>query len=281
MSTVHIDTTRDDSCREVDARLRRTIDEYGVCTLTLDHEASLNGMTTAVADRLREHLRDAASDDAVRCVVLTGAGRAFCAGQDLRSNDKDLGADVVLGDYYAPLVLAIAESPKPTIAALNGVAAGFGASIALACDLRVASSEASMAFVFSRIGLAADGGASWFLPRITTPAIAAELLFFGRRASAEECRAIGLVSSVVPADQFRAHTETLARQLADGPTRALALLKRQLASSPSNDLRAQLAYELETQRDALGAAENVEGRSAFLEKRPADFRAALANDVRN
>lgn len=257
---------------DVDGRLRRTVDEYGVCTLTLDHAASLNGMTTAVADRMRGYLEDAASDDSIRCVVLTGAGRAFCAGQDLRSADKDLGADVVLGDHYAPLVLAIASCPKPTIAALNGVAAGFGASIAIACDLRVASHDASMAFVFSRIGLAADGGASWFLPRITTPSAAAELLFFGRRVDADECRDLGLVSSVVPAAQFPERTEMLARQLADGPMRALALLKKQLAASPSNDLEAQLAYELETQREALGAPENVEGRSAFLEKRSPDFR---------
>lgn len=247
-------------------------DEAGVLTLTLNTPETLNAMTSQVADALRQRVEGAAHEPETRCIVITGAGRGFCAGQDLTSDDRFMGVDLLLGSHYNPLITSIVGCDKPVIAALNGVAAGIGASLALACDIRVASASASLAFFFSKVGLAGDGGVSYFLPRLTSPGLAADLMLLGGRLSATEAREAGLVSRVLPDAEFQEGVRKVARSLADGPSEALALIKSQLRRSSGNDLAAQLDVEVETQSVAVTSAEYAEGRTAFLEKRVADFR---------
>ena len=256
------------------AGLRVERSESGVLTLTLDNPANLNAMTSQVADGIREAVQAAGPE--TRCIVITGAGRAFCSGQDLRSDDRDLGVDVLLGKHYNPLISSIVEARQPVVAALNGVAAGIGASLALACDLRVASDEASIAFLFSKVGLASDGGASYFLPRLTSPAIASELMLLGGRLSAEEARGMGLLNRVWPSEEFNAEVERIGRDLANGPAEAFRLIKEQLRASRDNTLETQLSVEIAAQSVAVESAEYAEGRNAFLEKRAPDFRRASA-----
>jgi 2-(1,2-epoxy-1,2-dihydrophenyl)acetyl-CoA isomerase len=278
MTHVHEATTERDveQFETASPGLTATRDEAGVLTLTLDAPETLNALTSQVAGALLREVEGAAQDPRTRCIVITGAGRAFCAGQDLRSDDRFMGVDVLLAEHYNPLITSIAGSDIPVIAALNGIAAGIGASLALACDIRVASASASLAFLFSRVGLAGDGGASYFLPRLTSTGVAADLMLLGGRLSAEEARAAGLVSRVLPDEEFRVGVEEIARSLADGPSGAYALIKSQLRQSSTNDLVAQLQVEVETQSVAVASAEYQEGRAAFLEKRRADFRSCGA-----
>ncbi|MGZ3585705.1 MAG: enoyl-CoA hydratase-related protein [Candidatus Limnocylindrales bacterium] len=245
----------------------------GVLTLTLDRPEALNALDRTLKRELLAAFRAAAQDGAVRAVVLTGAGRAFCAGQDLREaglSGAAIGREV--RERYVPLILAIARLEKPVLAAVNGVAAGAGLSLALACDLRLASSAASFLCAFGRVGLVPDSGLSWFLPRLVGPGRAAEMVLTTEPVDAATAERIGLVNRVVAADALVAETQALAARLAAGPPIALGLAKRALARGQVTDLEAVLEYEAELQTAAGRSRDHAEGVAAFLEKRPARFR---------
>jgi 2-(1,2-epoxy-1,2-dihydrophenyl)acetyl-CoA isomerase len=244
----------------------------GVATLTLNRPAALNALDASLKASLLAVFRSLARDAAVRVVVLTGAGRAFCAGQDLREHASNAAATTAeLRSVYNPLILAIRGLEKPVIAAVNGVAAGAGVSLALACDLRLAAAEASFVLSFARIGLVPDSGATWFLPRLVGPARAAELAFLGDPVGAEEALRIGLVNRVVPGDALAAEARALAQRLASAAPRALALTKRALNRCIDATLDDQLEYEAILQGLAASTSDHSEGLAAFREKRPPRF----------
>lgn len=244
-----------------------------VATITLDRPEALNALTIPMKVALLDALRSIAADTSIRAVVLTGAGRAFCAGQDLRERLEPgappLGEE--LRERYNPIVLALRALPQPVIAAVNGVAAGAGASLAFACDLRVAADSARFVLAFDRIGLAPDSGATWTLPRLAGAAKAAELALLGDAVTAEEALRIGLVTRVVPVAELAAAARTLALRLAAGSPAALAATKRLLGAAFERDLAAALEAEAAAQ-DALGrTTDHAEGIAAFTEKRPPSF----------
>lgn len=244
-----------------------------VATLTLDRPESLNALTVPVKVALREALETIAADRAVRAVILTGAGRAFCAGQDLAEREQPDAAplDVEVRERYNPLIRAIRSMPQPVIAAVNGVAAGAGASLAFACDIRIAAEEARFLLAFGRIGLVPDSGATWFLPRLVGPAKAAELALVGDTVDAKEALRIGLVSRVVPADGLMPEARALAARLAEGAPLAMSLTKRALERSMTVTLDEALDREAELQGQAGASADHAEGLAAFREKRPPRF----------
>lgn len=245
-----------------------------VATLTLDRPESLNALTVPVKLALRAALEGLAADPAVRAVILTGAGRAFCAGQDLAERDSPDAAplDVEVRERYNPIVRAIRSMGQPVIAAVNGVAAGAGASLAFACDLRIAAEEARFILAFGRIGLVPDSGATWFLPRLVGPARAAELALAGETLDAQEALRLGVVSRVVPGDQLMREARTLAGRLADGAPLALALTKEALARAETITLDEALEGEAKLQGIAGASADHAEGLAAFREKRPPRFQ---------
>ena len=230
----------------------------GVATITLDQPEALNALNRALKSDLLGAFREAARDRAIRAVVLTGAGRGFCAGQDLRETTEPGAPSLatLIRDVYNPLVMRMRSLEKPVIAAVNGVAAGAGASLAFACDLRYAAEGASFLLAFGRVGLIPDTGATWFLPRLIGPARAAELMFTTEPLSASRAEQMGLVNRVVPADRLLDETRALALRLAEGAPTALALTKRALNRSLEVGLEDALAFEasLQGRGDGLGAA---------------------------
>ena len=246
----------------------------GVLTLTLDRPDALNSFDRRMKEELLAALRDAARDASVRVVVLTGAGRAFSAGQDLKERAAPRAADLSaeLRERYNPLVLAIHRLEKPVIAAVNGVAAGAGCSLALACDIRIASEAASFIEVFGRVGLVPDTGSTWFLPRLVGYARAAEMVFTTNPVDAAAAERIGLVNRVVPPERLLPEARALADRLAASAPLALGLAKRALHRALESDLESALEYEAQLQGIAGRSADHAEGVAAFLEKRPANFR---------
>ena len=244
----------------------------GVLTLTLNRPEVLNAITPALLDEVTESLREAAAGRSVRAVVITGAGRGFCSGQDLRAAAGEGGLDVgaILREHYAPAIRAIRSMDQPVVAAVNGVAAGAGFSLALACDLRIAAESASFVQAFVRIGLIPDLASTYFLPRLIGPARAAELMMLGETVDAARALALGIVNRVVPDAALAATAAELAGRLARGP-RSIGLTKRALEFSHENDLETQLAVEERLQTEATTTSDFVEGVSAFLEKRQATF----------
>lgn len=243
----------------------------GVLTLTLNRPEALNAFTREMLRELGAALRDAAKDPAVRVVVITGAGRGFSPGQDLNElEDGETSFRAVL-DNYNPVIQRIAELDKPVIAAINGAAAGAGFALALACDLRIASEAAVFVTSFSRIGLTADSGMSYFLPRLVGWGKAFELLALSPRLTAQEALDLGLVNRVVPAERFAEEVQALASQLADGPTKAYGLIKRTLRKAATATLGEVLEYEAYLQEIAGNTRDYREGVSAFKEKRPPVF----------
>jgi 2-(1,2-epoxy-1,2-dihydrophenyl)acetyl-CoA isomerase len=249
----------------------------GVTTLVLSRPERLNAITAAMHADLRDALAEAAADDGVRVVVLTGEGRAFSSGQDL-TEDLPRGADgrVDLGPPlerdYNPLIRTLTTFPKVTVAALNGPAVGAAANIALACDLVVAARSATLHQAFARIGLVPDAGGTWWLPRLVGPKRALALMLLAEPVAAEEARAMGLVSHVFPDESFAQAVADLALRLATGPALAYRLIKRAAAASLDNDLQAQLALEAALQREAGRSDDFAEGIAAFLQKRPPAFK---------
>ena len=250
--------------------------EAGVATLTLNRPRAYNACTRELALRLQHLLREASDDDAVRAVVLTGAGKAFCAGQDLGElvGDDAPPMGQILKEHFNPIIRAIRDCAKPVIAAVNGVAAGAGANIALACDLVVASERASFIQAFSKIGLIPDSGGTWTLPRLVGWQRASALAMTGEKVDAERALAMGMVYRVVPHDALADEVAALAVTLATMPTRALALTKRALEASATNTLDEQLALEDELQLEASATDDYAEGVEAFLAKRPPVFKGA-------
>jgi 2-(1,2-epoxy-1,2-dihydrophenyl)acetyl-CoA isomerase len=249
----------------------------GVLTLTLNRPEVLNAITPSLLDELTDSLRAAAAARTIRAVVITGAGRGFCSGQDLRAaasaGDGGLDVGAILRDHYAPAIRAIRSMDQPVIAAVNGVAAGAGFSLALACDLRIAAESATFVQAFVRIGLIPDLASTYFLPRLIGPARAAELTMLGETVDSVRALQLGIVNRVVPDAELAAAASDLATRLARGP-RSVGLTKRALEVSLQNDLEDQLAVEERLQTEAVGTADFVEGVSAFLEKRPATFTGA-------
>ena len=254
-----------------DLRVER---DGAVATIVLDRPDALNALTVPLKEALLVAFEEVAADDAVRAVVLTGAGRAFCAGQDLRER---LEPDALpLGDEirarYNPLIRAMRALPKPIVGAINGVAAGAGASLAFACDIRIAAEGASFLLAFGRVGLIPDSGATWLLPRLVGAAKAAELALTTEPLSAADAERFGLVAKVVPAAELLPVAGALAARLAAGAPVALALTKAALEKSWAATLDAQLETEAELQGRAGATADHQEGIVAFLERRPPSFR---------
>ena len=244
-----------------------------VATLTLDRPEALNALTAPVKVALREALESIAADRSLRAVILTGAGRAFCAGQDLAERDEPDAAplEVELRERYNPIIRTLRSMGQPVIAAVNGVAAGAGASIAFACDIRIAAEEARFVLAFGRIGLIPDSGATWFLPRLVGSARTAEMALVGDPIDAEHALRIGLVSKVVPRNKLLAAARALADQLAAGAPLALAMTKQALDRTWSIDLDEALDGEAILQGIAGATADHAEGLAAFREKRPPRF----------
>ncbi len=251
-----------------DAVLQHSHD--GVLALTLNRPDALNAFNVEMKDALLKALRDAARDKSVRALVLTGAGRAFSAGQDLKeSGATDLGAE--LRARYNQIILAMRRLEKPIIGAINGVAAGAGLSVALACDIRIAAETASFIEIFGRVGLVPDSGSSWFLPRLVGPARAAEMILTTDSVDAQTAERIGLVNRVVPVDDLAAETAALAAKLAQAAPIALALAKRALNRAFESGLEEALEYEAQLQSIAGRSHDHAEGVAAFAEKRPPRF----------
>ena len=243
-------------------------------TLTLNRPAAMNSFTTEMHGELLTALNAAAGEEPVRCVVITGAGRGFCAGQDLgdpqAAPGKDLGA--LIEAHYLPLVERIRSMPVPVIAAVNGVAAGAGANLAFCCDVVIAARAASFIQAFSKIGLVPDTGGTFFLPRAIGLPMATALMMLGDKITAQRAAELGLIYRVVPAASLDAEAMDLARSLAAMPTKALAFAKRALNGSLMNNLQQQLETEEEMQREAGRTHDFEEGVKAFREKRAAVFR---------
>ena len=247
-----------------------------IARITLNRPDRLNSFTAQMHAELRDALARVTGDGDARVLVLTGAGRAFCAGQDLSDRavapgaaPVDLGASIE--DNYRPLVLSIRNLPLPVVCAVNGVAAGAGANIALACDIVIATKSASFIQAFCKIGLVPDSGGTYFLPRLVGSARAMGLAFFGDRVSAEQAADWGLIWKCVDDGEFVATTDAMAAQLADAPTAGLAAIKRALYASSGNTLEQQLDVERDAQRALGNSADYREGVAAFLEKRAPRF----------
>ncbi|MGN6782545.1 MAG: enoyl-CoA hydratase-related protein [Marmoricola sp.] len=249
----------------------------GVATITLDRPQAMNGLDLATKVALREAVHTAAEDQGVRCVVLTGTGRAFCVGQDLKehqelltSGGSDLGSTV--DEHYNPIVTALATMAKPVLAAVNGVAAGAGASLALACDVRIVAASAGFNFAFAGVALSCDTGSSWTLPRLVGPARALDLLYFPRTIGAEESLELGLATRVVPDDELAAETATLAARLAAGPTMAYGAIRRSVAFSAGHDLPESLAFESSMMSLTGATQDHRDAVAAFVAKEKATFQ---------
>jgi 2-(1,2-epoxy-1,2-dihydrophenyl)acetyl-CoA isomerase len=245
--------------------------------LVLDRPEVMNALNDELGFELLEAVKTVAADEKVRCIVLTGAGKAFCAGEDLgalagsyESGDFP-GLGQTLKDRYNPLIRAIRGAPKPVVAAMNGVAAGAGASIALACDFRIASEHAKLVLAFIKVGLVPDSGGLWFLTRMVGAAKAWELAAVGAPVSAEEALALGLVNRVIGADAFEEGWKQFVLELAKGPTRALALTKSLLETAETASLEYQLETEVQLQTEAGRTSDHLEGVRAFLAKRAPNF----------
>ncbi|HUQ48093.1 MAG TPA: 2-(1,2-epoxy-1,2-dihydrophenyl)acetyl-CoA isomerase PaaG [Gemmatimonadaceae bacterium] len=248
----------------------------GVMKITLNRPDVLNSFTLAMSKEVREALEAARRDKSVRAVLLTGAGRGFCAGQDLSDVPQPVDGKLDLGatvrQTYNPLIALIRKIEKPIVCAVNGVAAGAGANLAIACDIVIASESASFIQSFSKIGLVPDSGGTYFLPRTIGMPMATALMMTGEKISATRAAEIGMIYKVVPADALEAEAMALASQLAAMPTKGLGYTKRLLNASVGNNLVQQLELEEEMQGEAGRTSDFDEGVAAFREKRKPEFR---------
>lgn len=254
----------------------------GLATVTLNRPEAMNALNVAAKAALRDALRSAADDDAVRAVLLTGAGdRAFCVGQDLKEHIGLLAADRERGstrtmrtvhEHYNPIVKAITGAAKPVVAAVNGIAAGAGFGFALAADHRIVADTAVFNTSFAGVALTADSGISWTLPRVVGPGRATDLLLFPRSVSAEEAYAWGIADRLVPAAELRTEAERTARALAEGPTLAYAALKESVAYGLSHSLEETLEKEAELQILAGSSEDHARAVRAFVDKERPVYR---------
>jgi 2-(1,2-epoxy-1,2-dihydrophenyl)acetyl-CoA isomerase len=250
--------------------------EAGVLRITLNRPDKLNAFNPAVHKGLADAMTRAETDGAVRCVLISGAGRGFCAGQDLTERDVKAAAPIDLGSgletWYNPLVKRMHALPKPIVCAVNGVAAGAGANFALACDIVLAARSASFIQAFVKIGLVPDCGGTYFLPRLAGTQRAMALAMTGERISAEAAERCGIVWKVLDDDKLMDEALKLAGGLAAGPTRSLGLIKKAIYASAGNTLAAQLDLERDLQREIGKGEDYREGVTAFLEKRMPEFK---------
>jgi 2-(1,2-epoxy-1,2-dihydrophenyl)acetyl-CoA isomerase len=250
--------------------------EAGVLRITLNRPDKLNAFNPAVHKGLADAMTRAETDGAVRCVLISGAGRGFCAGQDLTERDVKAAAPIDLGSgletWYNPLVKRMHALPKPILCAVNGVAAGAGANFALACDIVLAARSASFIQAFVKIGLVPDCGGTYFLPRLAGTQRAMALAMTGERISAEDAERCGIVWKVLDDDKLMDEALKLAGGLAAGPTRSLGLIKKAIYASAGNTLAAQLDLERDLQREIGKGEDYREGVTAFLEKRMPEFK---------
>lgn len=244
----------------------------GVATITLNRPEAMNSLDIATKELLLETVRSVAADSAARCVVLTGTGRAFCTGQDLKEHVQLLtsgGSDqlfTTVDAHYNPIVTALAEMEKPVIAAVNGVAAGAGASLSFACDLRVVADTAGFNLAFANVALSCDTGASYHLPLLVGRAKAMELLYFPRTVKADEALELGLATRVVPAAELGAVVGELAARLAAGPTVALGAMRRSVTHAAGVTLREALELESEMMTRSGATADHAAAVAAFVAK---------------
>jgi 2-(1,2-epoxy-1,2-dihydrophenyl)acetyl-CoA isomerase len=251
--------------------------EAGIFSLTLNRPDKLNAFNPEMHKLLRDALEEARDEAAVRAVLLTGSGRGFCAGQDL--SERNVSADaapidlsVSLGSNYNPLVRRLRALPKPVVCAVNGVAAGAGANIALACDIVLAARSASFVQSFSKLGLVPDSGGTYFLPRLVGSARAMGLALLAERLSADEAERWGLIWKAVDDDRLVEEATRIARVLAAGPTKGYGLIKKALQASAGNSLDAQLDLERDLQREAGLSEDYREGVAAFMQKRKPQYK---------
>jgi 2-(1,2-epoxy-1,2-dihydrophenyl)acetyl-CoA isomerase len=249
----------------------------GVATITLNRPEAMNSLDIATKEALREAVGRAADDDAARCVVLTGTGRAFCVGQDLKEHITILRGSSsdelfrTVPEHYNPIVSAIATMEKSVIAAVNGVAAGAGASLAFACDFRILADTAGFNLAFTGVALSCDTGSSWTLQRLVGRAKALELLYFPRTLPAEESLELGLANKVVPGDQLAAEVDELARRLATGPTVAFGAIRRSVEYSAGHSLADSLAFEAEMMTLTGSTRDHQHAVDAFVAKQKPVF----------
>jgi 2-(1,2-epoxy-1,2-dihydrophenyl)acetyl-CoA isomerase len=246
-----------------------------VATITLDRPEALNALTVAMKVALLDALQQASADEHVRAIVLTGAGRAFCVGQDLNEHKAALDAgDTQLSTvtkHYNPIVESIMMLPKPVVAAVNGMAAGAGASLAFACDIRIAADNAGFLMAFARVGLGPDSGASWTLQRLVGAGRAVAMMMLAEPVAAPQALEMGMVSAVVPASDLSSVAGALATKLAAGPTTAYAAIKEATAFAAAHSLSESLAREAQTQASCGATADHANAVESFLAKQSAAF----------
>ncbi|MBY0402660.1 MAG: enoyl-CoA hydratase/isomerase family protein [Cyanobacteria bacterium] len=257
--------------------LRYDLQDSGVLTITLNRPDCLNAFDDTLSFEVQEALKQAERDAKVRCIILTGAGRGFCAGQDLQSRSiaSQNGDTPHLGESirkrYAPIISKLRTLEKPVIAMVNGVAAGAGASIAFACDLRISSDKASFIQAFVKVGLIPDSGACWLLPRLVGMGRAMHLAMTGEKIDAETALQYGMVNAIYPVETLASETLKLAESFAQGPTQAFGLIKRAMNKGQESSLDEFLSYEADLQEVAGRTQDFKEGVSAFVEKRAPQF----------
>jgi 2-(1,2-epoxy-1,2-dihydrophenyl)acetyl-CoA isomerase len=247
--------------------------ENGVAYITFKRADKFNSFVREMALELQNQLKKADKDDSVRSIVLTGDGKAFCAGQDLKEAADDNGIELqkIVSEHYNPVIKLIRAIEKPIIAAVNGVAAGAGANIALACDIVIATESASFIQAFSKIGLIPDSGGTFFLPRLVGMQKATALMMLGDKVSAKEAEDLKMIYKAVPDADFNPEIEKTATKLAHMPTKGLGLTKKLLNETWTNDLSQQLQREDDIQTEAGQTHDYNEGVQAFLEKRKPNF----------
>jgi 2-(1,2-epoxy-1,2-dihydrophenyl)acetyl-CoA isomerase len=251
--------------------------ENSVLTITLNRPDKLNAMTPSLLRELKQAFEQANSDSAVRVVILTGAGRGFCAGADLAAASElmmqgGFSYEENLNATYNPIIFTMQSLQKPIIGAVNGVAAGAGMSLALACDIRIAAESASFLQAFIKIGLVPDSGSTWMLPRLIGITKALELMLTGQRVSAAEALDLGLVNRVIPDADLNATVQEMALMFATAPTKAIGLIKQAVNFAATSTLEAAMKNEATLQDIAGKSADHMEGVASFLEKRPAVFK---------
>ena len=240
---------------------------------TLNRPEKYNSFVREMALALQNILNDCANDDSIRCILITGSGKAFCAGQDLKEATDPEGPEIeqIVREHYNPIIRKIREIEKPVIAAVNGIAAGAGANVALACDIVVAGKSANFIQAFSKIGLIPDSGGTYFLPRLIGLPKATAIMMTGESISADKAEQMGMIYAVYADAEFESKSLQLAKSISEMPTKGLGYTKRLLTHSLNNSLDEQLDLEAETQALSAKSEDHKEGVQAFLEKRPPVF----------
>lgn len=248
--------------------------DNGIAKIQFNRPDKLNSFNREMALLLQHYLDESASLKEVRCILITGIGKGFCSGQDLAEviDPNGPGMDKILSEHFNPIIKKIRNIPKPVVAAVNGVAAGAGANIALACDIVVATASASFIQAFSKIGLIPDSGGTYTLPRLIGLQRATALMMLGDKVTAQEAFQMGMIYKVIDNENFEGETTSLLNQLAVMPTKALAYIKHALNQSYSNNMEEQLQLEDDYQQKAAATADFKEGVAAFLEKRMPQFK---------